>query len=248
MLHLVETNIYIIQMKIRVLTAVIIALIFNACVSIPKETVELSNVLEKDIIALHNSHKNMVDLYYGQLERDINNFVDEVYAPFIIHYVLKSELTRYKKGEESLYGIIEQAGRKEGQDEAKEALKVMSEFIEDANQQINTKRRELLNPVLQQKRNLISRIDRSYKNAIYANNVISTYLKSIRKIKETQKEALSLMGLEGADEIFNSSLLKASEIINDAIRKGKQIDVESDAAFNEIMKITERIEKIINEN
>ena len=59
-----------------------------------------------------------------------------MYAPFIIHHVLEVELNKHKRGESSIYGIIENAGKKGGKDETEEALNVMLEFQEAANQQI----------------------------------------------------------------------------------------------------------------
>lgn len=235
-------------MKNKFISLIILFSILSSCVSIPKETVQLSKVLGNDLIILHDSHRNMVELYYDKIETDINSFIDDVYSPFIIHYVLKAELENYTNGEPSLYGTIETAGKTEGKIEADNALNTMTEFLEDANKQINSKRDELLLPILKQKKEIIANINKSYENAIYANSTITGYLESIRKVKESQQEALSFIGLEGTDEALNNALLQASEIVNTAVNKGKEIDVKSDEALDQIKEITDQIKKITNKN
>ena len=83
----------------------------SSCVSIPKETVTLSQTIGKDMVVMHIAHRNMIQIHFRQIKNDINTFIDDTYAPFIIHFVLKHELTNYQNGEESLYGSIEAAGK-----------------------------------------------------------------------------------------------------------------------------------------
>ncbi len=235
-------------MKLKIISALITVVILSSCASIPKETVELSKVLGNDLKVLHNSHRTMVELYYNEIINDINVFIDEVYSPFIIHYVLKVELQKYIEQEESIYGIIEKAGRIGGKQQTDNALKIMTEFLEDANSQVEKKRKELLNPIIKQRNGIISKIDDSYENTIYANSTITGYLESIRKVKESQQEALSIIGLEGKDEELNKILIEASEITKSAIIKGKEIDIKSEEAFSRIEEISNQIKSITNNN
>ena len=65
-------------------------------------------------------------------------------------------------------------------------------------------------------------------------------MSSIRKVKETQQEALSLIGLKGMDSIVTTRLLQLSEGVKEAIQKGKEIDTKSDDAMNQIKEITDK--------
>ncbi len=233
-------------MKLKIIISLIVVAIISSCASIPKETVELSRVLGNDLKVLHNSHKTMVELYYNEIINDINVFIDDVYSPFIIHYVLKAELAKYNKQEESIYGIIEDAGRIGGKTETDNALNIMTEFLEDANAQVEKKRKELVNPIIKQKNSILTKINDSYENTIYANSTITGYLESIRKVKESQQEALSIIGLEGKDEELNKILLQASELTKSAISKGKEIDIKSDDAYSQIEEISNQIKSITN--
>jgi len=231
-------------MKIRNLIIVLTLVIFSGCASIPKEVVTLSQTLGKDIKVLHNSHINTVEVYFGKIKYDINSFIDEKYAPFIIHYVLKSELVNYKQGKTSLFGTIEIAGQKEGQKEANDALTVMVDFQEAARKQIESKREELLSPILKQESEITNAVNQSYENVQYANSSITAYLQSIRKVKEAQQQALSMVGLEGSDSLVTNSLVKLSEQIEKAVKSGKEIDIKSDDAYKQLEKVTNQIKEI----
>ncbi|MFA9370984.1 MAG: hypothetical protein ACERIH_04685 [Labilibaculum antarcticum] len=233
-------------MNVKNLGILISIVLFSACASIPKETVLLSQTLGNDLQILHKSHRDIVDIHFKKIENDINSFVDEVYAPFVIHFALKAELKRYKEGVSSLYGIIEIAGKKEGKKESKDAIDVMQEFQEAARNQIESQRRELLLPIKEQHSELIRSINLSYENASHANATITAYLQSLRKLKGSQQEALSKIGLDGADTIVTKSLLKVSEQVEKAVKTGKKIDIQSEDAYKELEKISNQIKEITN--
>ena len=85
-------------MNNKILTIIFSSLLLVSCASIPKETVTLSKTIGSDLQILHNSHRNMVQLYYNRIKLNINAFIDDVYAPFVIHYVLEVELNKHKRG------------------------------------------------------------------------------------------------------------------------------------------------------
>ncbi len=231
-------------MKTAFVSVFIISFMLASCILVPRETVTLSRVLNNDLVALHNSHRQIAALYFGKIKEDINLFVDDVYSPFVIHYVLDVEMQRYRAGEASLFLSIENAATIEGIGQSEEALNTMLEFQQAANTQIQTMRNELLEPILKQEMQVIDAINESYEQAIRANLTISGYLESARKVKESQQETLSMAGLQGADSLMTGSLLKVSELVNAAVKKGKQIDLRSDEALLEIEEISNRIKNL----
>ena len=217
--------------------------LLTSCAVIPRETVDLSQRIGSDITVLHTSHRNMVQLYYGKIKDNINAFVDDVYSPYIIHYVLQSELEAYKQGSPSIYSSIENAGTKGGKEYTEQALTDMTDFCSAATSQINKKRKELLEPVIQQEQQLLSTIDASYQNTLNASATLTAYLSSARKTKESQDKALSAMGLEGLNDEVTSHLVELSDNLDELLRKSKKIDVESTGAAQ---KIEEMINKYKN--
>jgi hypothetical protein len=224
----------------------LIMFLITGCVVIPKETVTLSLTLGSDLEILQKAHRNMVNIHYSKIRNEINSFVNDVYSPFVINYVLKSELKNYKLGNKSLFGTIEIAGQKGGKEETDNALQEMSDFLNSARKQIEGKREELITPISLQENQILLAIDQSYENATYANSTITAYLQSIRKVKSAQEEALSKIGLNGADTLITSTLVKLSEKVEVALNKGKEIDTKSDDAYEQLEGIIKELKEITN--
>jgi hypothetical protein len=215
---------------------------------VPKETVQLSTVIGTNIKVLENSHTTMVGLFYTEIINNINDFIEEVYAPFIINYVLKKELDNYKKNTspsifETIYtaasdGISKTATSK--------VLTDMSDFLNAAHRQIEKKRNELLIPVQKQRDSIIFNIKISYGNTMRANSSVTNYLQSISNLKESQQKVLSVIGLKGKAEELNKSLLKVSELTKTLLAKGKEIDLKSDEAFQKMKTLTNTMKSITN--
>lgn len=231
-------------MQIKTGITIAIITVITSCASVPKETVTLSQALGSDLVVLHQAHSNIARLHFRKIKDDINSFVDDIYAPFVIQYVLNQELQTYQSGKPSIYTTLEIAGKNGGKTEIEAAVKEMSDFQESAHKQIERKRNELLMPIMSQEVEILSAIDRSYENTIYANSTITGYLQSVRKVKEAQQEALSVIGLKGADELITNGLVKVSEQVNEAVRKGKEIDVKSENAAQQLDEIATLIKEL----
>ena len=232
----------------KIIQFLLITVLISSCVSIPKETVELSQALGKDLKVLHTSHRNVVTIYYQKIKDNINIFVKDVYAPYIINFVLKKELNSYKNNQESIFKALNDAANNNNVTATEKATKDMQDFLSAANRQIKKKTDELMNPIITQETELLLKIDQSYQNAMYANSTITAYLSSIRKVKATQQEALSMIGLKGVDSLVTTKLLLLSEGVKEAIQKGKEIDTKSENAINKIKEITDKIKELTKKN
>lgn len=221
-----------------------VPLIISACTVIPKETVVLSETLGDDLQVLHKSHRTAIELQYNRLKDDVNRFVNEVYAPFVIHYVLADEYESFKKGESSIFKTLIIAAESQGQIESENALQEMIDFQTAANEQIEGKRSELLTPIEDQESGILNSIDQAYSNVIYANATITGHLKSIQKVKDTQQEALSKLGLGGVDTVITNALVRTSNLVEKAIEKAKDVDVKSDVAYRQMEEISNTIKNL----
>ncbi len=209
-----------------------------SCVSIPKETVTLSKTLQADMEILQHSHQAMIKMYYGSLKNDVNEFVNRVYLPFVIRFVMQSELDNYIKGQPGLYQHLENNKLDT------ELLSEMYNFQEAAYQQVESKRKELLQPINEQEQALLKAINQSYQNVLYANTSLSAYLESAQSVRKSQKEAIQKMGLSLVDSIDISVQNALSEQLNELIKKGETIDLNSKEAFEKIEDLTKKIQEI----
>lgn len=225
---------------------VIIILVFTSCITVPKETVTISKTIGSDLVVLENSHKKIVQLYYSKLKTSINTFIDDTYAPYVINYVLKKQLAKYQQNQPSLYTSLMDAAKTVNKDTIQLALDDMSQFQQAAYAQISKKRKELMDPIVAQETELTNVISQSYSNTIYANTTLTAYLQSIRKVKETQQEALSKIGLKNVDSLITTKLVDLSNILDKAIQKGKEIDVKGDKAKDQIEDVINKIKELTN--
>jgi hypothetical protein len=222
--------------------------VLSSCVSVPQETVTLSETIGNDLLELQRSHVAVVNLHFNDIREDINSFVDDVYAPFVIHFVLNNELKSFEKGDPSIYGTIKAAGETPGKTQSEAALKDMSDFLDAARSQIEAKRKELTDPINHQQALLLADINTSYSNVLYANASVTEYLRSVRKVKDAQKKALETIGLPNLDTKAIDNLVLLSDQVEKAVNKGKEIDVKSDDALNQINQLSEKIKETINNN
>tara|TARA_B110000902_G_C14240733_1_gene562358 strand:+ start:295 stop:939 length:645 start_codon:yes stop_codon:yes gene_type:complete len=213
---------------------------------VPKQTVKLSSVIGTDLKVLENSHTTMVGLFYNEIMNNMNGFIEDVYAPFIINYVLKKELDSYHNSQPSIFEAIEDAATKGGKTNTEKAYNDMSDFLKAARTQIEKKRNELLVPIQKQRDSIILNIKISYGNTILASSSVTSYLQSISSLKESQNEVLSVIGLKGKTEELTNTLLKMSDVTKSLLTKGKEIDIKSDDAYNKMKTLTDEIKSIIH--
>jgi vacuolar-type H+-ATPase subunit H len=233
-------------MKFRIVFIIVTFYIFNSCISVPKQTVKLSSVIGTDLKVLENSHTTMVGLFYNEIMNNMNGFIEDVYAPFIINYVLKKELDSYHNSQPSIFEAIEDAATKGGKANTEKAYNDMSDFLKAARTQIEKKRNELLVPIQKQRDSIILNIKISYGNTILASSSVTSYLQSISSLKESQNEVLSVIGLKGKTEELTNTLLKMSDVTKSLLTKGKEIDIKSDDAYNKMKTLTDEIKSIIH--
>ncbi|MEO9869493.1 hypothetical protein [Ekhidna sp.] len=218
-----------------------------SCVKIPQESIDLSKTLGRDLGILHNSHRNSVEIIYSKIKEDINLFIDDVYAPFIINYVVSSEMNSFKEGKESIFKSLTDAAQSDTKQVTDKALNDIADFQKAAYGQILIKRKELLTPVEEEEREVLQLIDNSYNNMVHANATITGYLESVKKVRTAQKEGLAMVGLENMDEQLTNRLVSMSGKINSYLDIAKQIDIKSNEAKEEIEEISKKIKEVKNQ-
>ena len=217
----------------------------TSCVSIPEETLTLSKTLGEDLKELKRSHLGTINIYYTNLESKIDRFIDEVYGPFIIQFVLEREFESFRDNKPSIITDLNQASREAAsREDTDKALQAMVDFQRFATQQIAEKRTELIQPIREEQLDILKAINASYDHAIAANATLTGYLASVKDVKEAQTESLALIGIDRAE--VDESMLRASDILDQVITKGKAIDTQAEDARNRINELIEEIKRITN--
>jgi len=232
---MVKNNIRLKQVFITIL--VVSGLVyFDGCAQVPKEAVELSTTVGKDVAQVYQSHKELAMILFERMKNDVNKFVDTVYAPYQVKKQLKDDHDDFKSGvEDSLFAKLSFAVNNPENHKAQlEVLEFMGIFLEVVRDDIESFRQETLSPVLEQEKALLSAIDRSYNQIHYANSIVTGHLASIVKVHDAQEELLNEFGVEGLRKDIGESLADMSKKLSELTDKGKEIDAKLDETGKKI--------------
>lgn len=179
-------------MKYLNVVVITLSLLLSACAQVPKEAVELSATVGRDLAEMKKSHIALVDIYYKGALADINRFVDDVYLPFQIQKTLSDDLWKNE-----LLSAIETASRADRTGSAqKEALNKIEAFLLIMQEEVESYRKLKLKPVEKQYADVLLSINTAYDQIHYANSIVTGHLASVVKVHESQNEILEKLDLK----------------------------------------------------
>lgn len=185
----------------HLLSILLISLI--GCASVPKEVVELSYTVGKDLQTLHLSYKDLVTEHFQSLRNYSLNFLEKQWKPkFIKRFIEDGGLIESAKGSDP--NIV---------------LEDVELWAEVAIGTIEEKKNELLDPIDKDEKELLTSVDASFSQLIQANSTITAHLNSIREVTEVQDEALKALKLDDLRDKINNMLALASDKSKEAIDK-----------------------------
>jgi len=197
-----------------------------ACAQVPKESVELSVTVGRDLAEVHRAHRELTIRYFERMKNDINDFIDEIYRP----YMIQNTMADFKLLERIQAAV-------ETGDELR-AFDIMNLFVSSLSEQIENYRKELLENISKQESEVLLAIDDSYQKIQNANAIVTGHLASIRKVHDAQAELLSRVKLEGLREEVADKTVAFSDKISEIILKARKVDQTIDNA-EERMKAIE---------
>lgn len=227
------------------ISLVMILLGCAACAQVPKEAIELSTTVGRDVAEVHRAHRATATLLFARIKRDVNRLVDEVYAPFQIQKQLAADHADFKAGsEESMFAALNAALKKPDSAEDQEAaIATLEIFVEVIRGDIEDYRSLRLAPVLQQERDVLEAIDRSYNQIHYANSIVTGHLASVAKVHDAQEEVLRDLGLEGLRGDIGAALAETSDKVARILDKARKFEGKVDEVESKIEEITSELDK-----
>jgi hypothetical protein len=214
---------------------IVVTVVFLAgiagCSTVPKEAVELSNTVGRDIEEVHRSHRALAELYFDQMIDEVNSFVDKTYRPaFIAKFADEFKL------DDKVKLIVREDPQK--------LMPVMTRFVTVATERIEKKRNELLTPIKAQRRDVLANIDMAYRQIQAAQAIVTGHLASVRKVHDVQNEMLAKVGLGDVRERIATKTSEVSKTVADFVNKGKKIDSGIDTAKGKIAKLDTAIAEV----
>ncbi len=234
------------KLRISFLILITITLLIG-CATVPKQSVELSATIGRDIAEVYRTHRELAILLFDRMKNDINKFVDDVYAPYQISKLLQQENEDFKKNiEESvLFALNKAANNPKDQIAQKESLASMKIFVQVLTTNIESYRMKRLEPIIAQEIELLSAIDRSYNQIHYANSIVTGHLSSVVKVHDVQEEMLNAIGVEGLRGEVSKRLANTSKSLTGFVKGVKEVNGEMSEVEKKIGELTETLDKII---
>lgn len=224
-------------MKFKIILTILISIILTSCAVIPKESVELSATVGRDIVNVYQAHKELATILFTRMKKDVNAFVDDVYRPYQIGKLLEMDFADANSGEfESMTGsIIDAAKNSSDFTKQKQAIGFMNDFVSVVYEEVETYRKILLAPIEEQELEVMAAIDRSYNQIIYANSIVTGHLASVRKVHDAQEDILNKFGVENLRTETAQKLSDYSVGVDKILKDVKKIDIDDiEKQMNEV--------------
>ncbi len=215
----------------QILIPICALFMMTACDTVPPEAVELSNTVGNDLEEVHRAHRSLAELHFDNIEAEINEFIDQTYRPAYI----RTFAAEFKLNDR-VAQILEQDPDK--------LLPVLSRFVEISVERIESKRAELLNPILEQRREVLSDINLAHRQIQSAQAIVTGHLASVRRVREVQNEILADVGLGDVRERITVTTAKISNKVAEFVETGNEIDVRIDDAAEKIQALDEKIDDL----
>lgn len=228
----------------RLFLALLLPLYLIGCAQVPRESVELSTTVGRDIEKVHKAHVQTIKILYSRMKDDVNRFIDEVYTPYAIKTSVQKDRARMKNGQLSYIeiissGLVESAA----EEQQKEALGAMELLVKQVNTSVVRERKKLLFPLNEQETLLLNAVNRSYLSIHQANSIVTGHLASVVKVHDAQNEVLNEIGIEADINSFVAeNLANTSKEISDLLSKtDEQLD-----KVGGVEEAKEKLQKIVD--
>lgn len=218
---------------IRDIRVVILSLtvIIAGCAQVPRESVEISDALSRDLEEMHRAHRALADLYYDEKLVAIDQIVDQKFTPYIIQPLAK---------------VFEKRIPEVAADNPEILLPYLQASIQKIVSEIEAERSRIKAPIQQQKSEFISSLDQSYGQLIQAQLTLSSHLKSITNIHEEQNKALSTVGLEEVRIKMSEATSSLSDKIKDLNDYGSDAELKIEDVKEKLGSFKKEIEQHTN--
>lgn len=238
-------------MRAKCVSLGLCVLIFASCAQVPKESIELSATIGRDIAVTHKAHIELATLFFKRMKQDVNRFVDGTYAPYQIKKAMErqkqlADSNDPKEKKKSLLLAINAAFKPEASEKLQSAvLKGMGSLVTKIRNDVEKMRGELLNPLIEQEEQVLGSINRAYQQMHYANSIVTGHLSSIVKVHEAQSDLLAKFGVErDLRKEVSEGIAGVSEKITSLVDTAEKVDDKKEVAESTAISLKSAITEL----
>ena len=248
-----------------------ILLLVAGCVSAPRQTVELAEIIDQQIAEMQVSHEKFVRLYYDKLRDEVEHFMEQKWIPQFLSNVVEGRgesSKQYRSDLDKAYKLASldwentiEISKIEDEDVKKAVLEVIKklatqekatlgivqlDFSKAIQKQINKQRKELIQPIDEQEEYVLDQLRVGYADLQRSSAVIKGYLASTVEVVE-QREVI----LEKADtlETYRNILdiaMRMNDVAVAALNVAENADIGVESFLEEFSNAKVELNKIIN--
>ena len=223
-----------------------LGLCLAGCATASPEAVTLSEVVSGRVEAVQDSHEAFVRAYFDQSRERIEDFLVDQWIPEFLDQFLNDAtgrgesllqvletVTPFDEAEvERLKAAFEErqvADPEQALAAAEDALgggergEAVLRFAEAAMEQIERKRRSLLDPIDDLEQRTLQELRSSYSQIQRAQASVSEHLRSLAKVQEEQDQFLNRIGLLGKRDELLGRAIAVNERVGDVLDAGMTV-------------------------
>lgn len=205
--------------------------LLSGCAQVPKESVELSATLGRDLQEVHQSHRRSVDLLFDRDVERITSYLENIATPAFISAVIS------RLGPEVAQNLANATKPNASNDDQKKAFDRMSLIVKGVMDRIAKERRELIDPIEKNRKETVAELDRAYAELQRANTVVTAHLASVVKVHSVQDDLLAKVGLKDFRTKVGDEALKANSKVTDALTDASEVEAVLEKLKKAIAKL-----------
>ena len=192
-----------------------------ACAQVPKESVQLSSTMGRDLQELQRSHRKAIDLLLDRDIERVDKYVRETVMPLYVKVVLDPS----KKVGPRLAADLNKALSADATQEDKDrAFAEMRKVVEGVMDRVERQRKEFTDEIEAARKARLQELDMAYAQLQQANAVLTAHLASIVKVNTAQDEVLAKAGLQNFREKVGEAALDADKQVEEALKTATDVD------------------------
>jgi len=191
-------------------------LLATACVHVPNEAPELSREIGARMLALRSAHLAKGRAYMDSKRVEVHRFIVEQWVPTFTRTALESPAVKAEIGKATT---------------TEQQVELFTGLGLRIQKQIDAKRTEMMRPIGELERELVSSIQNAHEEAAAANAALTALLAAHAGTTEKQEQLLQKFKL---DEKLASSLTKAERVVG-LMTAGKDAMEQNRGLIDEIL-------------